>query len=361
MLEVTQGSIIIDFQKQDNNKEVGVICECDIVFSDRANQIVFQEELDKEYPEENSPKKSLQLTNSKYRIPLLELSPNLAHQASISESCGLYSLFQIRNFTYVEIRDCNLTSKNKQGVLDAAFVMNEKEYYDSYKGILSVKSCKIQNFSLGFMAGPNSILSIELSYITDCRSSAFICNNPKLFKLSGTVIENVECRGVDLCFRNQNSIQQANSLLSPKAQKENIRKVSIEDNKIQNCKESAIIIHGSALSLNDPNYNTQEKSQLIIKLYKNRIYFNKETGILLKKLHVISIEVHNCDLFGNEQNGILLNRVLQRRAEDIVVTKCRFSESLVGVIAKDSCFLTISECEFVKNKKIGLLVVDTSS
>ena len=53
--------------------------------------------------------------------------------------------------------------------MDVAFVMNEKEFYDSYKGILSVKSCNIQNFSVGFMAGPNSILSIELSYITDCK------------------------------------------------------------------------------------------------------------------------------------------------------------------------------------------------
>ena len=40
---------------------------------------------------------------------------------------SLYPLFQIKDFTYVEIRDCWLTSKNKQAVMDAAFIMNEKD------------------------------------------------------------------------------------------------------------------------------------------------------------------------------------------------------------------------------------------
>ena len=53
--------------------------------------------------------------------------------------------------------------------MDVAFSMNEKEIFDPYKGILSVKSCNIKNFSTGFYAGLHSILSVELSYINDCR------------------------------------------------------------------------------------------------------------------------------------------------------------------------------------------------
>jgi hypothetical protein len=53
--------------------------------------------------------------------------------------------------------------------MDVAFSMNEKETFDPYKGILSVKSCNIKNFSVAFMTGLNSILSVELSYITECR------------------------------------------------------------------------------------------------------------------------------------------------------------------------------------------------
>lgn len=86
--------------------------------------------------------------------------------------------------------------------MDAAFIMNEKEIYDPYKCILSVKSCNIKNFSVGFLTGPNSILSVELSYITDIRLSALMCVNPKLLKLSGTVIENVDGNGVDIKLYN---------------------------------------------------------------------------------------------------------------------------------------------------------------
>lgn len=96
---------------------------------------------------------------------------NLLTNSDLKHS--IYPLFRVRNFTYVELRDCCLTSKNKNYVLDVAFVMNESELQAStpkhaaslgpYKGILSVKSCSIKNFSLAFFAGTNSILSVELS------------------------------------------------------------------------------------------------------------------------------------------------------------------------------------------------------
>ena len=86
--------------------------------------------------------------------------------------------------------------------------MNEKDFYDPYKGILSVKSCNIKNFSTAFIIGPNSILSVELSYITDCRYSGFICTNPKLLKISGTVIDNIYGHGIDLKLFASNNINQ---------------------------------------------------------------------------------------------------------------------------------------------------------
>jgi hypothetical protein len=86
--------------------------------------------------------------------------------------------------------------------MDVAFAMNEKEMYDPYKGILSVKSCNIKNFSLAFYAGLNSILSVELSYINDCRQAGIVCINPRLLKVSGTVIENIDGNGIDISFYN---------------------------------------------------------------------------------------------------------------------------------------------------------------
>jgi len=59
-----------------------------------------------------------------------------------------------------------------------------------YKGILSVKSCSLHNFSFGVLAGSSSIVRIELSSIQDSRKTAILCLNPKILKISGTIIDN---------------------------------------------------------------------------------------------------------------------------------------------------------------------------
>jgi hypothetical protein len=79
ILEITHGSIVIDFDKEEKTKEIGIICECEIVFSDRANQIVFKEELDRSDQDVMTPRRTLQVTTPKNRTVLLELSPELAN------------------------------------------------------------------------------------------------------------------------------------------------------------------------------------------------------------------------------------------------------------------------------------------
>lgn len=48
ILEITHGSIVVNFGESEKYKDVFVICECHVVFSDRADLIVIKEELDKE-------------------------------------------------------------------------------------------------------------------------------------------------------------------------------------------------------------------------------------------------------------------------------------------------------------------------
>ena len=48
MLEITHGSIVVDFESQEKYKDVLIICECHIIFSDRADLIIIKEELEKE-------------------------------------------------------------------------------------------------------------------------------------------------------------------------------------------------------------------------------------------------------------------------------------------------------------------------
>lgn len=130
----------------------------------------------------------------------LDLSSPVEHNDVCCEIKGagvnVHVLFQIRNNTFIEIRDCSILSKNMGSVMDTTFLMNEKDLIDdqslspAYRGILSVKSCTIAGFSYGFMVGSGSILSIELSSISNMRSVGVLAVNPKILKVSGTMLDN---------------------------------------------------------------------------------------------------------------------------------------------------------------------------
>ena len=153
--------------------------------------------------------------------------------------------------------------------MDSAFVMNEKDNQtNSYRGILSVKSCNIQNFSFGFFIGTNSILSIELSYVTDCRQTAIYTINPKILKVSGTVFENIEGNGIEIKFSNDTE---------PSPNKKNetvVKKIFIEENRIQNCKDNGI-----KLTSKGSKHKNITQTNAIVKLLKNRLYNNYQYGI----------------------------------------------------------------------------------
>ncbi len=160
------GNINIDFEGQEKYHDIGIICECKVMFSTpKSSHIVIKEELERE------------------------------DQAKAIDSL---SLFTIGNFTYVEVRDCQIEAKGDYSDTSVAFEMNKEEELCPYKGILSVKSCNISGFANAFHVGPMSILSIEKSSIINCKQSALFCFNPKILKLSGTTIDNINGNGVDL-------------------------------------------------------------------------------------------------------------------------------------------------------------------
>lgn len=215
-------------------------------------------------------------------------------------------LFQIRNYTYVEIRDCSIISKNKDAVMDAAFLMNEKDLVaiaptievlaanQSYRGILSVKSCTLQNFSYGFMTGSNSILSIELSSISDSRQVGILCVNPKILKITGTMFDNQSEThakiGIQLLFKDS----PANKIL---------KKVLIEENRIVNCKETGLQI--SAL---DTSSGSCVDSIAAVKIQKNRIYSNYQ-GVTVKNVSFHEFELTISDLSHNTISNLEFKNV----------------------------------------------------
>jgi hypothetical protein len=141
-------------------------------------------------------------------------------------------MFIIMNNTFVEIRDCMLTSKNTDALRDCSFIINQEDLESneqrSYRGILSIKSCTIKNFSYAVMAGSHSIVSIELSYLNNCRDTGIYSVNPKMLKITGTVFDNEP--GSSLCNHGIQIFFKPDPTSTLPS-----RKILIEENKINYC------------------------------------------------------------------------------------------------------------------------------
>ncbi|CDW73677.1 UNKNOWN [Stylonychia lemnae] len=438
ILEITHGCIEVNFGENEKYKDVFSLCECHVLYSDRADLIFIKEELEKEDINNNLNSNNILNSHRGYTTAPTKLSTELIRgqilkiksppseneyietdqnrlqtegtqngskknllfnkdpsndkigggpgtnnvQMSVSDNTNsVYPLFQIKNYSYVEIRDCLISSKNKQSVMDVAFCLNEKDENDSdlakqYKGILSVKSCNIQNFSLAFLAGSNSILSVELSHITNVRQGAIAVVNPKILKVSGTVIDTIMGNGIQILFKNikMNVIKRGSVLtskvssmslsnLGSTSQREIIKKVYIEDNKIINCKESGIFIRSIVPDQMKVGSNQKyPRINAIIKIQKNKIYQNKYCGLHLNKIHLHQIEVNNCEFYQNQFANILLDKAQGQNVDLFTILRCKIWSSLEnGLIIKDSHNITIHECEFIKNKLSGIYLFDTGA
>lgn len=80
------------------------------------------------------------------------------------------------------------------------------------------------------MVGSQSIVSIELSYFTNCRVTGIYSVNPKMLKITGTVFDNEpdssQCKhGIQIYFKPDSNPPQT------------LRKILIEENKINYCKD----------------------------------------------------------------------------------------------------------------------------
>lgn len=70
-LEITHGSIVVNFESEEKYKDVLIICECHIIFSDRADLIVIKEELEKEAHHSEIDEKNQQIPNLSIKNDLL--------------------------------------------------------------------------------------------------------------------------------------------------------------------------------------------------------------------------------------------------------------------------------------------------
>ena len=215
----------------------------------------------------------------------------------------------------MEIRDCCLVSKSK--AIDAAFLMHDT--CENYRGILSVKSCHIEGFSYGFLAAANSILSIELSCIRECRATAIYAENPRILKISGTILEQIDHTGIEL-------------LLSSKLRPE----VCLEDNKVSYCKGYGMRICAAGNG---------------VKIVKNRVYKCGKAGIKVGPGE--EVEVIGCDVGGC---GLVVKRV-----KGVNIGRCRVTDSdKEGITIRDCQEVKVHECEVSTCKLSGLLFQDTA-
>lgn len=120
-------------------------------------------------------------------------------------------------------------------------------------------------------------MSIELSYLTNCKETGIYSLNPKMIKVSGTIFDNEPgystCKcGIKICFKADTSITT-----------QNLRKILIEENKINYCQDKGILIGPLAK-------NTFIDSFSAIKLLKNKV-INNEMGLSINNISVQEIEI----------------------------------------------------------------------
>lgn len=53
----------------------------------------------------------------------------------------------------------------------------------------------------------------------------------------------------------------------------------------------------------------------MVKIIKNRFYFNKYSAIFFKRLSLLNIEVNNCDFYNNDDHSIIINKVKHKSYE----------------------------------------------
>jgi len=292
-------------------------------------------------------------------------TPHDSHNSMIKllNGSNYIALIDIHDQTFVEFRDCDIRavisktgtymddsiiSKNEFGIKEIGFWLNQKwgqmnesiDLTDSYKNqclsTLSLKSCIFTHLYSGIMAGPNTTISIDRCYFSECRFDCLNFVNPNALKIANSNLSKNNGTGIKIEF--------SNSL-----EKNMTRNILIDKNIITEN-------NGNGILLNSTDF--YEPHNLKIQLSQNRILSNKKEGCKFSSISLKSLEILSNDFRENTGSNLFLESIHQNSEKsEFVVQKNNFIKSASGFGVFSSDFSgKILESNFEQNSEGGLII-----
>ena len=287
ILDVTNGSIIIDFSSHSKESLVG-----------RATD----------------------------RVEICELSITYRANRHCLDSKAPVALFVVDTpWSALEVRDCDIRSVSQETgdvsgssgpymVQDVCLWVNGvsgRKAQSGDKGLCSVfvTSCNVTGFHDFIKGGPNSKIHVERCYISDCSNNAFSLLNPKEVLIQQSVIERCQSNSVDIRFKPDPGAKipsRSGSLTT--SQEAASRVVTIVGNDMRANGASGIAIWSEH----------QAVALLSVTICKNKVTNCRKEGVALRHLTLSELSIKSNDFSANQGTGCWLQKVYKLYSDSVI-------------------------------------------
>ena len=262
------------------------------------------------------------------------------------ESGRMYPLFRVYTNSRLEVRDSNISSKNRNshsGVNfpDICFFL-DYQCFNNTNGIrdlelqpsVHIQSSFISDFYTTVQNNTLGSVYLEKLYISKSQGHAVNISNPYILEMKECTIEDTMKSCINLRF----SLDISTELK---------RRVVLENNKLNKGLNYGISIFGENM-----------KAQLCdVSIIQNQLSFFEKDGIGIKNININKVRIEKNQILSSARNGIFLQNLLDSTTfEQVHLSENKITQShLYGLVIMDSsCFS--EKDEIFQNAKAGILL-----
>mgnify|MGYP002620617003 CR=1 FL=1 len=252
----------------------------------------------------------------------------------------IYPLFVIYHDSTVEVRDCNISSKNNRISShifpDVCFyIHNEKRsILEELNTHIFIQSVFINDFLTTVQNDIFGKIYLEKLFISGSKGHAINISNPHVVEIKECVIENPAKSGINIRF-------------SKEVASKIPRRVLIEKNEINKGQSYGMSIFGENM-----------KVQICdIYIIENKISECRKDAIGIKNLNITQIKIEKNQIFNNQGSGLFLQNVLDTsNLNQIKIIENKIIQSkMYGIALTDvPCFA--EKNQVFQNEKGGVLI-----
>jgi len=337
VLEVTNGSIVIDFSSHSKESLVG-----------RATD----------------------------RVEICELSILYRADRHCLDSKAPVALFVVDSpYSFLEVRDCDIRSVSQETgdvsgssgpymVQDVCLWVNglsNKKTQSSDKGLCSafMTSCNVTGFHEFVKGGANCKIHVERCHISDCSSNAFALLNPKEVLIQQSVIERCQASSIDIRLKNAPGSKlpsRSGSLTT--SQEAGVRSITITGNDIRANGAYGVTIWSEH----------QAVALLSVVVSRNKIVNCRKEGVAVRHLTLSELSIQSNDFSANQGTGCWLQKVYKLYADSSITLRSNRSfdshsgygiylYDTAGLLEGNECYQNSCKCYLVG----GLMIVGSSN